>query len=148
DFVLLNGAEYRTAEGNLLRSWSLPLSDACCVVDILQRYGLEFEINTDQGDFSTDITLCDTAAPMPYLPSFWAKKPQVRKIFAFSQDVEALNHARQALDCIPGTAVTASAAWNLEVTACQAQKGNMALWAAIRYGLTRDEVLVFGDGCN
>lgn len=148
DFVLLNGAEYRTAEGDLQRFLSLPLDDARYVVDILQQYNLGFEINADKGDFSTDTMLCNTAKPMPCLPYFWANNPQIRKIFAFSQDQIALNYARQALSCLSETTVTASAPWNLEVTARQAQKGNMALWAVSQYGLTQDEVLVFGDGYN
>lgn len=53
DFVLLNGAEYRTAQGILQCALSLSPSNARDAVTILQQHRLDFEINTDQGDFST-----------------------------------------------------------------------------------------------
>lgn len=53
DFVLLNGAEYRTAQGILQCALSLSLSNARDAVTILQQHRLDFEINTDRGDFST-----------------------------------------------------------------------------------------------
>lgn len=53
DFVLLNGAEYRTAQGILQCVLSLSPSNARDAVTILQQHRLDFEINTDRGDFST-----------------------------------------------------------------------------------------------
>lgn len=148
DFVLLNGAECRTSKGALLCEQSLLLRDARRVVELLQQHQLGFEINTARGDFSTDTVLCDTAAPMPPLSVFWNGAPQVRKIFAFSQDPMLLEQARQTLARLPNITVTSSAPWNLEVTAKNAQKGLMALWAVDRYDLQPHEALVFGDGFN
>lgn len=148
DFVLLNGAECRTSKGALLCEQSLLLRDARRVVDILQQHQLGFEINTDRGDFSTDTVLCDTAAPMPSLSDFWNSAPRVRKIFAFTQDPMMLEQASQTLSRLPNVTVTSSAPWNLEVTAKEAQKGIMALWAVEQYGLEPHEALVFGDGFN
>lgn len=148
DFVLLNGAEARTARGELLRAVSLPPAAARHAVAVLKRYGLGFEVNTDGGDFATDTDLCPTAQPLPRLSAFWARQPQVRKIFAFSHSHDALARARQMLQTQPDVTVTASALWNLEVTARDAQKGRTARWMAARYGIPPDEVLVFGDGCN
>lgn len=148
DFVLLNGAEARTAQGELLRAVSLPLNATRQAVAVLQRYGLGFEVNTDGGDFATDTELCPTAQPLPRLSAFWARQPQVRKIFAFSQSHDALARARQMLQTQPDVTVTASAPWNLEVTARDAQKGRTARWMAARYGIPPEEVLVFGEGCN
>lgn len=148
DFVLLNGAEARTAQGELLRAVSLPPAAARQTVAVLGRYGLGFEVNTDGGDFTTDTDLCPTAQPFPSLVDFWARQPQVRKIFAFSHHPDALARARQMLQTRPDVTVTTSASWNLEVTARDAQKGPMARWMAARYGIPPEEVLVFGDGCN
>lgn len=148
DFVLLNGAEARTARGELLRVISLPLAAARHAVAVLRRYGLGFEVNTDRGDFTTDTELCPTAQPIPRLADFWGRQPQVRKIFAFSRNHDALARARQMLQNMPDVTVTTSAPWNLEVTAWDAQKGGTARWMAERYGIPPDEVLVFGDGCN
>lgn len=148
DFVLLNGAEARTARGELLRAVSLPSAAARQVLAVLGRYGLGFEVNTDGGDFTTDPKLCPTAQPFPQMEDFWARQPQVRKIFAFSQSQDALARARQMLQTQPEVTVTTSAPWNLEVTARDAQKGRTARWMAARYGIPPDEVLVFGDGCN
>lgn len=148
DFVLLNGAEVRTARGELLRAVSLPLAVARHAVAALRRYGLGFEVNTDLGDFTTDTALCPTAQPLPRLAAFWARQPQVRKIFAFSPSPDALTRARQMLQALPEVTVTTSAFWNLEVTAREAQKGRAARWMAERYGIPPEEVLIFGDGCN
>lgn len=148
EFVLLNGAEARTARGELLRAVCLPPAAARHAVAVLRRYDLGFEVNTDGGDFTTDTDLCPTAQPLPRLAAFWARQPQVRKIFAFSQNPDALARARQMLQTRPDMTVTTSAPWNLEVTAREAQKGNTARWMAERYGILPDQVLVFGDGCN
>lgn len=148
DFVLLNGAECRTGKGTLLHRVPLPLEYARRVVEVLQRYDMGYEINSDRGDFSTDTVLCNTAQPMPPLSSFWASGPQVCKIFAFSRDAAVRQRAREALESLPNLSVTASAPWNLEVTAREAQKGKTARWAACRLGVAPDEALVFGDSDN
>lgn len=148
DFVLLNGAEARTAQGELLRAVSLPPDAARQALAVLKRFGLGVEVNTNGRDFATDTELCPTAQPFPPLADFWARQPQVRKIFAFSHNPDALARARRMLQTQPDVTVTTSAPWNLEVTARDAQKGRTARWMAARYGIPPDEVLVFGDGCN
>lgn len=57
DFVLLNGAEARTARGELLRAVSLPLNAARQAVAVLRRYGMGVEVNTD-GEISPPIPDC------------------------------------------------------------------------------------------
>lgn len=49
DFVLLNGAEYRTAQGELVRAVPLQPATARHAVAVLRRYDLGFEINTEIG---------------------------------------------------------------------------------------------------
>lgn len=48
----------------------------------------------------------------------------------------------------PGITVTSSAPWNVEITAAGVHKGAMVKRAAKQFGLSADEVLVFGDGGN
>lgn len=148
DFVLLNGAEYRTADGTLQHAVSIQAEDARHAVSLLRRYNLDVEINTDQGDYSTDIALCSTAEPLPELSSFWDRKHQVRKIFAFSRNPEVLARAEEELQTIPRLTVVSSADWNLELTAPEAKKGQTALWVAAHTGIRPEEALVFGDGRN
>lgn len=153
DFVLLNGAECRTGAGELLQAVSIPAKTAQQAVDFLLQQNLELELNTDCGDFSTDTVFCSTAKPLPPLEEFWANKPQVRKIFAFTSGISThddsrLATARETLSSLAGLTLTSSASWNLELTARNATKGQMALWAAARLGISPDEALVFGDGLN
>ena len=149
DFVLLGGAEFRTAAGELLYEAPLALPDAQRAIELAQQCGLDVELNTDRGDFSTDTVLCSTAAPLPPLAAFFADAPQIRKVFAFSlTDSTALARAKQALGALTNVTLTSSAPWNLEITAKQAQKGHTARHAVQQYGLTPDEALVFGDSSN
>lgn len=81
DFVLLNGAEYRTAQGELVRAVPLQPATARHGVAVLRRYDLGFEINTDAGDFTTDTELCPAAQPLPRLAAFWAGQPHQALVF-------------------------------------------------------------------
>ena len=80
DFVLLNGAELRSAKGELLLDASLSTATARQATDILSKHGIGLEINTDQGDFTTDTQFCN-AAPLP--EDFWSRPLTVRKLFGF-----------------------------------------------------------------
>ena len=80
DFVLLNGAELRSAKGELLLDASLSTATARQAADILSKHGIGLEINTDQGDFTTDTQFC-SAAPLP--EDFWSRPLTVRKLFGF-----------------------------------------------------------------
>lgn len=80
DFVLLNGAELRSAKGELLLDASLSTATARQAADILSKHGIGLEINTDQGDFTTDTQFCN-AAPLP--EDFWSRPLTVRKLFGF-----------------------------------------------------------------
>lgn len=147
-YILLNGAECRTGTGDLVKAISLPLQAARRVVAILRRYNVGYEINTDLGDFTTNTDLCTTAEPISRIFSLWSAEPQVSKIFAFSNDAAALKHAGEELRSQSSIAITASAPWNLEITAKEAQKGKMALWVAKHLGIALNNILVFGDSDN
>lgn len=91
------------------RAVSLPPAAARQAVAVLGRYGLGFEVNTDVRDFTTDTGLYPTAQAFPQMEDFWARQPQVRKIFAFSKSHDALARARRMLQTQPDVTVSASA---------------------------------------
>ena len=119
DFVLLNGAELRSAKGELLLDASLSTATARQAADILSKHGIGLEINTDQGDFTTDTQFC-SAAPLP--ENFWSRPLTVRKLFGFCWDAAKPTAARQALGALNGVSITSSAPWNIEITAHEARK--------------------------
>ena len=92
DFVLLNGAELRSAKGELLLDASLSTATARQAADILSEHGIGLEINTDQGDFATDTQFC-SAAPLP--EDFWSRPLTVRKLFGFCWDAPKLTAAAE-----------------------------------------------------
>lgn len=145
DFVLLNGAELRSAKGELLLDASLSTATARQATDILSKHGIGLEINTDQGDFTTDTQFCN-AAPLP--EDFWSRPLTVRKLFGFCWDAPKLTAARQALGALNGVSITSSAPWNIEITAHEARKARMVERAAHLYGIDLDHIVVFGDGSN
>lgn len=52
--VLLNGAEYRTGDGKIIFQEYIEEEAVCSILRMLLAYGIDFEINTSCGDFSTD----------------------------------------------------------------------------------------------
>ena len=132
DFVLLNGAELRSAKGELLLDASLSTATARQAADILSKHGIGLEINTDQGDFTTDTQFC-SAAPLP--EDFWSRPLTVRKLFGFCWDAAKPTAARQALGALNGVSITSSAPWNIEITAHEARKARMVERAAQLYGI-------------
>lgn len=148
DLVLLNGAEFRTASGTLIFKEDIENKTARKAVDILFGRGIGFEINTGDGDFSTDLELCSTASAFPEFLDFWKRNPEIRKIFAFSQDSVKLQETRDALSELEYAAVTSSAEWNIEITSILAQKGIMVEKVVEFYGISKEDVIVFGDGEN
>ena len=65
DFVLLNGAEFRSSGGRLIQAEAISNREAGKTIRILQEQGIGFELNTESGDYSTDTELCSTASVEP-----------------------------------------------------------------------------------
>ena len=53
DYILMNGAEFRDTNGNLIKSENIDTDLARFVCEKLHRENLGFEINTDRGDYTT-----------------------------------------------------------------------------------------------
>ena len=81
--VLLNGAECRSASGEIIYCEPITGSAPEQILQELMKRNIDFEINTDIGDFSTNTMVCDNAIAFPSLTEFWKQKPQIKKIFVF-----------------------------------------------------------------
>ena len=148
DYVLLNGAEFRTSSGSIIYQEALGSENAEKIMDELSATGMDFEVNTDQGDFSTDIKMCQSASELPDLEKFWSRKPKILKFFAFSDDLLLVEKIRGNLKDRDGITLTSSAPWNIEITSPTADKGMMLKRVTEFYQASNEEVVVFGDGEN
>lgn len=72
----------------------------------------------------------------------------IYKIFGTSFDRDRLDIAREALNLLPGLAVSSSGAGNLEITSVHAQKGIAVEQYAKHKGITMDQVMAIGDNYN
>lgn len=54
EYILMNGAEYRDSDGNILESININKSKAKTIVDIISQNGMSAEIYTTDGIYTTD----------------------------------------------------------------------------------------------
>lgn len=148
DYILLNGAEFRVSSGEVIYQETIQRNVAEKLVDYFLDMGIDFEINTAQGDFSTNKKVFQAASEMRNLSHFWSVDPQILKFFSFSGERTIVENVREYLKGWQEISVTSSAGWNIEVTAAAAQKGKMLKRAADFYQVSAEEVMVFGDGEN
>ena len=148
EYLLLNGAEFRKSDGTLIFQKSIEESCAQEIIQMLMEKKLDFEINTSSGDFSTDCEFCDTACPMPAVEKIFDAQIKIQKIFIFSEEQNKLKNIKEFLKKRQDITITSSAAWNIEITDRQVNKGTMLEQIAEYYGYSKEEVLVFGDGKN
>ena len=148
DYILLNGAEFRVSSGEVIYQEMIQRNVAEKLMDYLSAMGMDFEINTAQGDFTTDTNVCQTASEIQDLSHFWSIGPKILKIFSFSGERTIVGHVSEYLKGWHGISVTSSAGWNIEITAAAAKKGKMLKRAADFYQVPAEEVMVFGDGEN
>lgn len=72
----------------------------------------------------------------------------IYKVFGTSYQRDNLDRAREALNLLPGLAVSSSGAGNLEITSVNAQKGIAVEQYAKSKGITMDQVMAIGDNYN
>ena len=88
DYILMNGAEFRDTNGNLIKSENIDTDLARFVCEKLHRENLGFEINTDRGDYTTTMELAEYS---DYLEDGYEKlfeeKHNIRKILVFCDDI-------------------------------------------------------------
>lgn len=147
-YVLLNGAEFRVSSGEVIYQESMRRDTAEKLMDYLSCKGMDFEINTDRGDFSTNTEICRTADRLDNFFRFGNRNPKILKFFVFSKKPVIPEKIKKYVTAQKEISVTSSAEWNLEITAAGAQKGKMLQRAAELYHVSAEEVMVFGDGKN
>lgn len=147
DYVLLNGAEFRKNDGTLICQKSISKVVAEKIIQMLFQKELNFELNTNKGDFSTDCELCNTAKPITK-EELKQKDLDIQKIFVFSDYEKELESIKPYIYETTDITITSSASWNIEITGKYADKGNMLKTAIDYYGIDKEEILVFGDGEN
>lgn len=148
DYVLLNGAEFRTSAGEVIYQEAMDQEVAKKMINHLSDLGLDIEVNTDRGDFTTNTKVCQIASEILDFSWFWKQEPKILKIFAFSEESDLAAKSRKYLPDWKGISITCSAAWNIEITAEKAVKGRMLKTAMEFYHVSNEEVLIFGDGEN
>lgn len=148
DYVLLNGAEFRASSGEVIYQEAIEKNLAEKIMNYLSDAGIDFEVNTDKGDFSTNTKVCQTALEIRNFVQLWNQEARILKIFSFSDEKLLIDQVKKHFKGWQGISVTSSAVWNAEITAVDAEKGKMLKRAAEFYGVPKDEVMVFGDGEN
>lgn len=148
DYVLMNGAEFRNSDGKLIYSESMDSSYAKAVCEKLQKEDLDFEINTDHGDFVTKQEMVYADYLANGFEQLFANHYEIRKILCFCDDIQKLNRIKKEIYENYGLSVLSSSAINMEVTAPLAKKGIMLNRVVEYYGLKPENVVVFGDGEN
>lgn len=146
--VLLNGAEYRDANGKILSCKTIADRTAQRIASMLMHEGIFFEMHTGSGDFVFRAAGRTNGETRHSPCAMERKKEGVRKFFIRSDDPLLLERLRCELGTIKGINLTSSAADNVEVVSDKADKGSMLEEAAARYGISQSEVAVFGDGEN
>ncbi len=117
-------------------------------LQMLSEEHADVEINTNIGDFSTNVEFCSQDRPMPEMAWLWDRNPKIQKIFIFSREHADLVRIWDKLERFEGISRTTSLAWNIEVTSDKADKGKMLKRVLRYYAITDKEVAVFGDGAN
>lgn len=148
DFILLNGAEFRSSSGDLILNEEIPPDKVMQIVNHLEREGLSYELNTSTGDFSTDTEFCASAEKMRPVTELISRKCRFRKIFVFSQSMRGLDNLRKLLSYDNEIFVTSSSQLNIEITSRNATKGKMLEKVCSYYGIYDNEIMVFGNGEN
>lgn len=73
---------------------------------------------------------------------------EIYKVFGTSYNRQQLDNARNALQLLPGLAISSSGAGNLEITNHNAQKGIAVEQYANSKGIAMENVMVIGDSYN
>ena len=109
DYILMNGAEFRDTNGNLIKSENIDTDLARFVCEKLHRENLGFEINTDRGDYTTTMELAEYS---DYLEDGYEKlfeeKHNIRKILVFCDDIPKIRRIKQQIYDASGLSVLSS----------------------------------------
>lgn len=91
---------------------------------------------------------CNRLQKIEDFDKFLSGDLEIIKVEAFSMDESGVEDAKKGLEAIPGISFLSSYSDNLEVTHQEAQKGYILEKIAEVRGLSKEEVMVIGDGMN
>lgn len=175
--ILLNGALYQDALGNVIKEIPLELTRAKEVIEILEKHQINAHFYTKEGtaaahperlrrDFIERLkrdehitkkeveeiletsNFCKFDIHIENMEEYFANKPIIYKIEAFSNDEAAMRKVREELESFHDVMISDSIGHNFELTAQSAQKGYMLEEVIQELGFTKEEVIVFGDSMN
>jgi len=147
-FILLNGAEFRNSTGDVICQEAMEEAVAQEAMKTLLQMNLNIEVIADRGEFSTNTKVCQKASEFSGFARIKGLKPKIFKIFAFSEIPSDVEACRKELLSWSELSVTSSADWNIEITSRTAQKGRMLERVIEFYQISKEEIVVFGDGYN
>lgn len=111
-----------------------------------RRFGRAREEFEENGKYN--FLPCNHLQRVEDFDEFAGRDLQVMKVEAFSDDLEKISMAKEELKNIAGISYLSSFEDNVEVTDQEAQKGYILEKVIKLRGLSKDEVMVTGDGMN
>src|SRR5690625_2164074 len=177
-FICLNGAEWRSPNGELMETCTLTDQDVYDIMAILNKHSIHYDLFIEDYMYTKDI---DKQVEMFIgYSSFITKEEEemiqleidrrveqgllrevesyeqtvkehsnsIYKILALSSEEEVLSAAKKELDQLEGIIVTSSGKGNLEINHRSAQKGIALEKYAKRLGISPSEMMVVGDSYN
>lgn len=148
DMILLNGAEYRSADGKTRYCKTMDMDMCKKMISFFRDRKIDVEINTSKGNYATAPRILDASDDLLSFEQYDEKTMKVMKIFAFSKDIEKIQKAKNELKDFAAFEMNSSADWNLELCPFQTDKAQMLKTVAKEMGISKKEIVVFGDGEN
>lgn len=176
-YVLINGAEARTPQGELISAIDLLDDDYLRVMKYFEEKGAVPEIYTGEGEFlvcdaktSLEEMLLRTRIMQPkmsfdledmkniprYQKRNYVDSPMeliqrgvgVRKVICFDESKAIIRRYKEDIGKMKDVVTLSSSEFNIEVTHKFAQKGYILRDIIKKLGISEEEVVVFGDGEN
>lgn len=165
--VLLNGAQYRDAGRNVVKSRTFKKQTVQEVLSFLkkQKVGIGVYDESKMLELAQDISVRDIFRQIRekrgedvFSDDWYETTGKIRpedvngmdilKIEAMGTDENVMERCRLHLQKYAEIEVTSSMPWNIEITEKGVDKAEMAQWVLKRLGILFEETLVFGDSLN
>ena len=176
--ILMNGAEYRDKDGNIIETIGMGKKQVKEILEIMDKENLAAEIFTDDGVYITDelnhkesifarfkmfsphmtdeevLDFIENRSGMmnvkliESIDEFLNSNIEILKIITFNEDTEFIARVKDKLRKIDGLAVASTFSNDIELNNIRAQKGIILADVIEKMGIKRDEVIVIGDSFN
>lgn len=178
EYILMNGAEYRDKDGNILENISIDKEKVKVIMEVMGEDDLCIELFTNVGTLTSDYEKVKASIEdrvrslnpestddevQGFLNEFIGRrkitifnsinelmddKIDIYKIITFNKDVELIKSVKERLKKLSGLSVVSTFDNDIEVSDIRAQKGLILAKVAEKMGLERDEVMPIGDSFN